>query len=88
MKEKLYNWAVSEKNDIRGNLLIFLLIPFIAIFVIVNIRFPDLFFAIEHGRFVDGGTPSDRYRAGQMFGRVAGCIAIVVLAVLTFTIHN
>lgn len=84
---RLYNWAVSDKTDTRGNPYMLLLILLFAAILFVDIKFPNFFWILEHRLDVDGGEPSAWYRFGQGVGRVVLSIGILVLIVLTFTIH-
>ena len=64
-----------------------LLILLGAAILFIDIKFPDLFWILEHRLEVDGGEPSDWYRSGQKFGRVMLVGGIIVCMILTFTIH-
>lgn len=84
---RLYNWSVSEKYDTRGNPLMLFLIAILAIILFLDIKFPNLFWILEHRLEVDGGEPSDWYLFGQKVGRILMPIGILVCVILTFTIH-
>lgn len=84
---RLYNWAVSDKTDTRGEPLMLFVIAFLAIILFLDIKFPMLFWILEHKLEVDGGEPSDWYLFGQKVGRVVMSIGILVCVILTFTIH-
>ena len=84
---RLYNWAVSDKTDTRGEPLMLFVIAFLAIILFLDIKFPMLFWILEHRLEVDGGEPSDWYLFGQKVGRVVMSIGILVCVILTFTIH-
>ena len=74
---QLYTWAVSKRCETFGTPLFLLPVLLLAVCLAVDLRFPNFFFLLEHGLAVDGGEPSDWYRAGQKFGRV-----VLVLAML------
>lgn len=84
---RLYNWAVSDKADTRGNPWMLFFIAVLAIILFLDIKFPNLFWILEHRLEVDGGEPSDWYRFGQKVGYVLMPIGMLVCVVLTFTIH-
>lgn len=84
---RLYNWSVAEKHDFRGNPLMMLFALFLALILFLDIKFPNLFWALEHRLEVDGGEPSDLYRFGQKIGYVLISAAIFVCIILTFTTH-
>lgn len=84
---RLYNWAVSDKTDTRGNPYMLLLILLFVATLFIDIKFPSFFWILEHRLEVDGGEPSDWYLFGQKIGRVIMVIGIPVCIVLTFTIH-
>lgn len=83
----LYNWAVSDKTDIRGNLYMTFLIILLGGILFLDIKFPMLFWILEHSLDVDGGEPSAWYLFGQRVGRVLLSLAISVCIVMTFTTH-
>ncbi|MBR5614115.1 MAG: hypothetical protein IKW64_02280 [Clostridia bacterium] len=83
----LYNWAVSDKTDTRGEPYMLLLILLLGVILFLDIRFPMLFWILEHRLDVDGGEPSDWYLFGQKVGRVVLSIGVLVCMVLTFTLH-
>lgn len=76
-RNQLYTWAVSDRCDTFGTPMFLLPLLLLAACLAVDIRFPNFFFLMRHGLEVDGGEPSDWYRAGQKFGRV-----VLVLAML------
>lgn len=84
---RLFSLAVAEKYDIRGNAAMLFLILLFAVLLFLDIKFPNLFWILEHRLDVDGGEPSDWYRFGQSVSRVILAIGIVVCVVLTFTTH-
>ncbi len=84
---KLYNWSVNEKYDTRGEPWMLFIIALLSIILFLDIKFPNLFWILEHRLEVDGGEPSDWYRFGQKVGYVLISIGILVCVILTFTIH-
>lgn len=86
-KSTVYHWSQMKEYDIRGNFYMLLPMLMIGVFLGLDIAFPDLFFTLEHRRYVDGGEPSDFYRACQKFGRVAAVIGILVCIIMSLTVH-
>lgn len=84
---KLYDWSINEDYDTRGNPGMLFLIALFSIILFLDIKFPMLFWILEHRLEVDGGEPSDWYLFGQKVGRVVLSIGILVCVILTFTIH-
>ena len=84
---RIFNLAVDNKYDIRGNMTMLFLILLFAAVLFVDIKFPNFFWILEHRMDVDGGEVSDWYRFGQSVGRVVLAIGIVVCIVLTFTMR-
>ena len=84
---RLYNWSVSEKGDTRGNPYMLIIILILGIILFMDIKFPMLFWILEHRLDVDGGDPSDWYLFGQKVGRVIMVIGIFACMIMTFTIH-
>ena len=77
-----YGWTVmrlEESYDTRGEPLMLLPALIVAFFLWVDILYPDLFFTLRHGRYVDGDCgPSEYYRSWQVIGRVVLAIAIII----------
>ncbi len=84
---RLYDWSVAEKTDIRGNAYMLFFIFLFGAFLFLDIKFPNLFWILEHRLHVYGGEPSDWYLFSQKIGRIILSIGILVCMVLTFTIH-
>ena len=84
---RIFNLAVADKYNIRGNLMMLILILLFAVVLFVDIKFPNFFWILEHRLDVDGGEPSDWYRFGQGVGRVILAVGILVCVILTFTTH-
>ena len=83
---ELYKFSLG-KCDTRGEPYMLILVIVLAVILALDLAFPDLFFYFRHGLDVDGGTPSDFYRAGQMFGRIVLAIGIIACVVMTFTVR-
>lgn len=84
---QLYTWSVKEQYDVRGNIAM-LPILFLCSFVLfLDLKFPNLFFALKYRLMVDGGEPSDWYRMGQKIGDIGLGIAILVCVVLSLKTH-
>ena len=66
----LYNCTMSDKTETRGEPAALIPIVFLAVFLFLDIKFPDLFFNLKYRLSVDGGEPSDFYRSGQIIGRI------------------
>ena len=84
---KLFNWAVTDKTDTRGEAYMLILILLGGVILFLDIKFPMLFWLLEHGLEVDGGEPSDWYLMGQKAGRVIIVIGILICMIMTFTIR-
>lgn len=84
---RIFNLAVDNKYDVRGNLMMLFLILLFAAVLFVDIKFPNFFWILEHRMDVDGGEPSDWYRFGQGVSRVILTVGIVICIILTFTMR-
>lgn len=77
-----YGWTVmrlEESYETRGEPLMLLPALIVAFFLWVDILYPDLFFTLRHGRYVDGDCePSEYYRFWQVIGRVVLAIVIIM----------
>lgn len=70
---------LEESYETRGEPLMLLPALIVAFFLWVDILYPDLFFTLRHGRYVDGDCePSEYYRFWQVIGRVVLAIAIII----------
>lgn len=83
----LYNRAIRNNTDRRGNFLMVFVTALLAIFLIIDIKYPDFFFLLKYRMHVDGGSPSEFYRFGQKTGRIISVIAIVCFIIATFVVH-
>ena len=79
----LYNVAVSDKNDTFGNPVYLIAIIILAIYLILDIKYPKLFFYLQYHLAVSGGEPSDWYYSSQMIGRFLIIIAIPVCMLIS-----
>jgi len=84
---KLANWTFGGRHEVRGNLVMLIMIFVFALFLTLDLAFPRLFFLLEHGLDVTGGEPSDYFLFGQKIGRILLAIGILVCIVLSFTTH-
>lgn len=82
---QLYQWAVGENHEHRGQPVVLLCVAVLAIILAVDIIFPDFFYFLRHGLEVDGGEPSDIYRFNQKIGRGAMAVGILIFLALGFT---
>lgn len=84
---QLYNWAISEDCEVRGNLM-YLFYAIIAMLVLLlDVIFPNLFWNISHALAVDGGEPSAFYRFGQVTSRVFLLLTIFVCMINSFGVR-
>jgi len=83
----LLYWGVEGERDTRGKPIGLVFALLLGVILFVDIRFPDLHFHFRHGMAVDGGKPSDMYRAGQKLGRVLLVIGMLFCAGAGFAIH-
>lgn len=79
--------AFSDKLDTRGQPGYLVAVLFLALWLALDVAFPDLFYALRHGLATDGGEPSGWYRFGQKVSRATMVIAIVAVASLSFAAH-
>ncbi len=82
---KLYRIAVSDKTETRGSTYMLILVFMFSLMLFLDIKFPKLFWLLQHGIHVDGGEPSDWYISGQKFGRILMGAGIIICMVLSFT---
>ncbi len=83
----LYNHAIRQITDRRGNLLMVFFAVLLAVLLVIDIRYPDFFFRLRYGLHVDGGSPSDLYRVGQQIEKILSPIAIIGFLIATFVVH-
>lgn len=77
-----YGWTVmclEDSYDRRGEPMFLFFAALFGIPLFLDILYPDLFFTLRHGRYVDGDCgPSEYYRFWQVIGRVVLAIAIII----------
>jgi len=83
----LYYWAFAEKPETRGEPFMLFFIMLFGLVLFLDIKFPKLFWILEHRLDVYGGEPSDWYLFGQKIGRVVMAGGIIVCMVLSFTVN-
>ncbi len=78
----LYNVAIGGRQETRGNPGFLILMGVLALLLILDIRFPLLFWNLNHRLEVSGGEPSEWYYTSQRIGRVmlAGGMAAAAAA--------
>lgn len=82
---QLYAWAIAEKYDIHGNIVILVCILIVTVILIIDIVFPDFYFLLHYSLAVKGGAePSDWYRTWQRIGQVIMGIIIIICMMLSF----
>lgn len=84
---KLASWTFGGIPEVRGNLVMLIMIFVFSLFLGLDLAFPLLFFYLEHGLDVTGGEPSDFFLAAQKAGRFFLAIGILICIVLSFTTH-
>ncbi len=85
-RTQIYNWYKMDSVDTRGEPYMLIVIILIIAVLAIDIAFPNLFFYLKHGIMVDGGEPSECYRAGQMLGRIVSVIVILGCVIASFNI--
>lgn len=83
----LYNVAVGGRHETRGSVAFLLPMGALALLLLLDVRFPMLFWNLRHGLEVYGGEPTDWYYTMQTVGRVSSAIGIFVLAAMSFVVH-
>ena len=83
----LYNVAVGGRRETRGSMAFLLPIGALAVLLVLDVRFPLLFWNLRHGLEVYGGEPTDWYYAMQRGSRIASIIGVFVLAAMSFAVH-
>lgn len=67
---QLYDWAIVREDSVRGDFGALAVLLISALFLALDLIFPNLFFYLSHGLAVDGGEPSAFYRFGQIISRI------------------
>ena len=83
----LYNVAVGGRRETRGSVAFLLPIGALVVLLVLDVRFPMLFWNLRHGLEVYGGEPTDWYYAMQRVSRIASIIGVFVLAAMSFAVH-
>ena len=83
----LYNVAVGGRRETRGSVAFLLPIGALVVLLVLDVRFPLLFWNLRHGLEVYGGEPTDWYYAMQRMSRITSIIGVFVLAAMSFAVH-
>lgn len=83
----LYNVAVGGRRETRGSVAFLLPIGALVVLLVLDVRFPLLFWNLRHGLEVYGGEPTEWYYAMQRVSRITSIIGVFVLAVMSFAVH-
>ena len=83
----LYNVAVGGRRETRGSMAFLLPIGALVVLLVLDVRFPLLFWNLRHGLEVYGGEPTDWYYAMQRVSRITSIIGVFVLAAMSFAVH-
>lgn len=76
---ELYGWTREIQTTMRGEPMYLLFVVLCGAFLFVDIRYPDLFFALRYARYVDGDCqPNEAYRFWQVIGRIVMAVVMVV----------
>ena len=83
----LYNVAVGGRRETRGDVSFLVPMAMLAILLVLDVKWPQLFWQLRHGLEVSGGEPSEWYFTCQKMGRAAMALGIVLLAFASFAVH-
>lgn len=83
----LYNVAVGGRRETRGDVSFLVPMAMLAILLVLDVKWPRLFWTLRHGLEVSGGEPSEWYFTCQKIGRAAMALGIVLLTVASFAVH-
>ena len=83
----LYNVAVGGRRETRGDVSFLVPKAMLAVLLVLDVKWPRLFWTLRHGMEVSGGEPSEWYFTCQKMGRAAMALGIVLLAVASFAVH-
>ena len=83
----LYNVAVGGRRETRGDVSFLVPMALLAILLVLDVKWPRLFWTLRHGLEVSGGEPSEWYFTCQKIGRAAMALGIVLLAGASFAMH-
>lgn len=79
--------ALKNPEQFRGNLMMLLTVVIITALLLLDIKFPTLFFYLQHGLSVSHPEPSDFYYWGQKLGRIILFVFIIILMIMTFSMR-
>lgn len=83
----LYNVAVGGRRETRGDVSFLIPMALLAVLLVLDVKWPRLFWTLRHGLEVSGGEPSEWYFTCQKIGRAAMALGIVLLAFASFAVH-
>ena len=83
----LYNVAVGGRRETRGDVSFLVPMALLAILLVLDVKWPRLFWQLRHGLEVSGGEPSEWYFTCQKMGRAAMALGIVLLTFASFAVH-
>ena len=83
----LYNVAVGGRRETRGDVSFLIPMALLAVLLVLDVKWPRLFWTLRHGLEVSGGEPSEWYFTCQKIGRAAMALGIVLLAIDSFAVH-
>ena len=83
----LYCVAVGGRRETRGDLGFLFPMALLGLLLAMDLKWPLLFWNLRHALEVNGGEPSDWYYSCQKWSRVAMAGGILVLAVISFSVH-
>ena len=83
----LYNVAVGGRRETRGDVSFLVPMAMLAVLLVLDVKWPRLFWQLRHGLEVSGGEPSEWYFTCQKMGRAAMALGIVLLAFASFAVH-
>lgn len=76
--------ALEDNTSFRGDLNMVLIVALLAIILLLDIKFPKLFFYLSHGLYVNSPEPSSFYTTAQMISRVIIGLSILLCVISTF----
>ncbi len=77
----------NRRLETRGSVAFLLPIGALVVLLVLDVRFPLLFWNLRHGLEVYGGEPTDWYYAMQRVSRITSIIGVFVLAAMSFAVH-
>lgn len=85
-KNWLYNVAASNHKDTFGTPAYLIAIIILTIYLILDIKYPKLFFYLQHSLAVSGGEPSEWYYTSQLIGR--GIVIVIILIFILISLFG